>query len=839
MKSYLALTPKYLKKHIKRTILTICGIIVAIAMFTAVALIYYSLMNDTIDRVKKDVGDFEVGFVELNLEKLEVLRQNAELKDGGIISKIGQLEVADEALSDKPRSLDIKGYDEAALKKIFKPELVEGRLPKDSTELIVDVRFYHILKEKTDKKILSGQVDHEGEGVAKTYNIVGAYSTKAVISGMSYPAITYLDEISEAGNAYGYFATLKDKKHKSEMAQKVAEDTGTEVMFNKELLYLYRQGPDRNKNRQFEIMIITIIVIIVLSTIVVIYNAFNASIVERIKHFGILRAVGATKGQIRQLVLKEAFMMSLIALPLGIFSGYAGIYITFQIVEGFSEWFKLGLYPEVMMISALLGIGTVFLAVFVPAVSASKVAPIEAIRGNGVIKKEKIKRRKGLLTKFIFKFEGQVAYRNMRRNGKRFWFTTFSLVISLILFIFFNVFINLVIQSANMMYANAEIEGCYQIKDNKLEETLDADFVSTLQKIEGVSKTYLSNVYEGPLLIEEDKLNKDYYNDLVDWAKNKTVLYRNMYISKAMLMAYDKNAFETSTKKNKLNISYSDFEENGVILINKADNLNQKGQGILGDFTTYQVGDEIKLPKMSEAYYKTEDIKYAKAVVDQRHYLTFKVVAIIDKETLLDDNLNTFGVVLSHKNYGKVTGALGYNFVGMTYTSEEASEKFYETLNTLGSEKGAEFFDVYKYMKQSKSILMQIITLGYGFIALITLIAVINIINTITMNLLIKKREFAVFKAIGMTKGQFQKLVLLEGTLYGILASMIGNIVAYLIITLILKGNNPVAAYGIDLPVWPYLAGTIGIIGITFAAALLPLRKLNDMNIIDGLRIEE
>ena len=104
---------------------------------------------------------------------------------------------------------------------------------------------------------------------------------------------------------------------------------------------------------------------------------------------------------------------------------------------------------------------------------------------------------------------------------------------------------------------------------------------------------------------------------------------------------------------------------------------------------------------------------------------------------------------------------------------------------------------------------------------------------------MVKKREYAVFKAIGMTRRQFIKLVLLEGTLFGVFACIIGIPISYLLTWFGIIKNNPLGYIGYVIPVWPYVTGMIGVISITFLAALIPLRKLNDMNIIEALRVED
>jgi putative ABC transport system permease protein len=175
----------------------------------------------------------------------------------------------------------------------------------------------------------------------------------------------------------------------------------------------------------------------------------------------------------------------------------------------------------------------------------------------------------------------------------------------------------------------------------------------------------------------------------------------------------------------------------------------------------------------------------------------------------------------------------------MNFDSPEYSSKHFEKLNILADENKVSYYDIYTMKKQSDNIQNQMMILIYGFISLIVLISTVNIINTVTINLLVKKREYATFKAIGMTKGQFKKLVLLEGALFGIIACIIGLPLSFLLTYFGIVKNNPLGVIGYTSAVWPYLSGGLGIIGITLLAALLPLRKLNDMNIVEALRVEE
>jgi putative ABC transport system permease protein len=89
-----------------------------------------------------------------------------------------------------------------------------------------------------------------------------------------------------------------------------------------------------------------------------------------------------------------------------------------------------------------------------------------------------------------------------------------------------------------------------------------------------------------------------------------------------------------------------------------------------------------------------------------------------------------------------------------------------------------------------------------------------------------------------MTKGQFKKLILLEGSLFGMVSSIVGLPIAYVLSYAVIF-NNPMGMVGYKMAAWPYIIGALGIILITLLSALFPLRKLNDMNIVEALRLEE
>ena len=137
-------------------------------------------------------------------------------------------------------------------------------------------------------------------------------------------------------------------------------------------------------------MAIFVIATIIVCTIVVIYNSFNISVIERIRYFGILKAIGATPKQIKRIIYKEGFLMGLIALPLGCIVGFLALKYGIKIFIGdtlmFVESFKVGFYPVIILVTAILVAITIFLSILMPARKANKISAVDAIRNKNEIK---------------------------------------------------------------------------------------------------------------------------------------------------------------------------------------------------------------------------------------------------------------------------------------------------------------------------------------------------------------------------------------------------------------------------------------------------------------------
>ena len=831
MRSYTSLTNSYLLKHKFRTFLTICGIIVSIAMFTVIWSVYFSGIENELQTVKNSYGDYEVQFKKLNSDKLNILLNNAEIKNGGVIRDEGVFIIEGNRLTPSLSKIKIRACDNATFSHILSIKLTFGRLPKAQGEIIVDKRFYAVLMNKGMNEELTGSLNN-----AKIqYKIVGAYENPDITNS----ALTYLDlksSILDKTAQYSYYANIKAEKGKVAIMKKIASANSISYEANSTLLYLIGEGPDAHKNNMTAIIFFVAALLVAVCTIAVIYNSFNISVMERVKHFGILRSIGATKAQIRVLVFLEAAILCAISIPIGLLIGFGATYITFNyLMNGFLDTFKINFHMTGIAITIILGTLTVFISAYFPARTAAKVSPVEAIRGGAVLKGDRIKNRKGILAKLILRFEGQVAYKNIKRSRRRFYATLTSLMLSLVMYVFFTNFMDVVMVSNSALGQNIKVDAVFdKIKNSSV--YMDDAFADKLESTSGISMVYRISLSKVSMTIDKNKINKTFEETL------KVPEYKGQYITpNVQLVGYDRNAFELLNKEAKLNISYDDFKNNDkAVIADLSAGTNSKGFSFYDRFTMYQKGDKFSIPRVDANYIENPSFKRLMAFMDNDNNVQLEVGAVTDMEIISGTpSSKGYAIIVTNDTFKKITGLGEYNSICVNYNTSKDRELLFEKFNAYADEYGVKFIDIYNQKNGLNTLMRQIEILVYGFIGLIVLIAAVNIINAVTINLLVKKREYAIFKAIGMTKMQFKKLIVLEGGLYGIIACVLGLPIGYVLSVFGVMFINPVGLYGYDMKIWPYITGALGIIAITIMATLIPLRKLNEMNIVDTLKVEE
>lgn len=852
MKSYSEITLKYLKVNKKRTALTILGIILSVALFTGIGTILFSYRTSQIEDAKSSLGNYEFKYNNISSSKVEKVINNAEVLNSGIEEKWDNAKIK---LQNQNLNLQVNAYDKSSFQNIINKcfQIRKGRLPKNEDEIILDMgTFYQLKNKKIGDSITLNLQDNE----AKTYKIVGTYEynglnpTKAVI---------FLKFNTKDNHKFNVFINLKEKRNKQGAISRVTKQSNLKsekytMEYNDVLLRSYFQSPNELRN-DFTIKIIVFLIsIIVVSSAALIYNSFNISVMERIKHFGILRSIGATPKQIKKLIIKEAFYMCIIGIPVGFFAGYFGIYITVKLMGKLalfrSSNFKIGLYPSVFIISTILSALTIFLSAFNPVRKAGKISPMDALKNTVGLKNKKIKKRNNKIIKLLFGNEGELAYKNIKRLPGRFWITVFSLVISIVMFIVFTTFASFARQTNNQVKKTALYDSVIFKHNNG---GLRLEDYEQIKKMSGVKMVYKIASSPGLIYIPSDELNKKFHdmNDL----RGETVKNYKDFISvnDSIISLYDDNALNLAKKyicsgeveKEKLN-------NNGVLIVNKNKiRLSDKNgdRNVYENYSNYKVGDKIKIPKM-KSYVISDDKdgfdnakKEAKEAIDNKDFITLTVVGILDKDPLEEDDgypQNGMNFIFTEDMYKKLNGSLNYKGFGIVFKDGTSRDKLYKYFVNKASEIGGYYTDYYKIAQDTKKSDFEMAVFVYGFIALITLISAVNIINTVSINLILRKAEFAMLMAIGMTKEQLTKMVLLEGTLHGIIAAVLGTFIGAGLDFILIKiiAGSEFKDFDFKFPITTIICGILIAILITLIASLIPLRKLKNMDVIENLREE-
>ncbi|MGO1469914.1 MAG: ABC transporter permease, partial [Tissierella sp.] len=321
MKSYKSITRRYLKGQRNRTLLTIFGIILSVALITAIGTMVVSARGALIKQAIRENGSFHARFRYIDADQINKLENHVGVEKLGRTKLVGTLalretteEERDNGGRDIPfRSIDLKEYDKNA-KEMLPIRLIEGRLPENKDEIVIEKWTREYFNEDLEVgdtitlpigNRIEAEKDHPDEITVETFEKTGEKEYKLV--GFTTPRYIWRGnlltegivgndtEASPEGEYYG-FITLPDLKGANDKVIKIGEDIGVgeeNILYNNDLLRLSAESVNDTFNSSIMGILAFVVGLIMLSTIAVIYNAFNISVIERISQFGLLRSVGA------------------------------------------------------------------------------------------------------------------------------------------------------------------------------------------------------------------------------------------------------------------------------------------------------------------------------------------------------------------------------------------------------------------------------------------------------------------------------------------------------------------------------------------------------------------
>ena len=841
------LTIKNLRLNKKRTIVTIIGIILSTALMVGIGLLFSSFQDLMIRDTIGYSGKYEANYSDVDLDKLN------NIKDKGFTyfyeKPIGfsKIESSNEY---KPymyiTSVNKEYFDEL--------KLIEGSFPKNENEAVIsnhvitngglnykvgDIVTFTYGSRNIDGDITlanSELVDGEfltNEGT-HTYKIVGIVdrSNFESYSASGYTAFT-VDVNSDNGNVNLYVMFNKNKKiiKQSEELAKELNYNG-DINYNSTLLALYGESTYGNVMSSMGGMMIIMLSLVSIGCIIVIYNSFAISVMERKKEFGLLSSIGTTKRQLSHTVFFEALVVGVIGIILGILGAYIGIGCVILIINNLiSDMLEYKLHlvtnPLFIIIPVIFMIIVIGVSAFIPSRRASKVSPIEAIRQNDDIKINKKKIRTSKLVLKLFGIEGEIALKNIKRNKKKYRVTIVSLFISIVLFISFSSYMNYTLNTASSVMG--EVPYDYQISyfgddPNNDKEALDK--INEIVKSSDV-KEYVSYSVSNLSIIG----NYTYSDEYLDFYKSAygddgIKALNNLKYQYISILVLDDNSYNKYKK-------LIGIDNDSVILLNKFKGVSYgNNKRVNYNIPVINNGNiNIKICNFDN----DEDVdttKYCNKNIDNI-FVTNKSFDLIEEFSYMGD----FKLIVNKKLYDSISdSSTHYTQFNIISDNTNNIDKLTKELDKYSN---VNYTNIKEAMKQANNLILVVKILMYGFISFVTLIGVTSVFNTISTSMALRKREFAVLRSIGLTNRGFNKILFFESLFFGMKSLIFAIPVSIGITVLIHYALADMVSISTIIIPWKYIIiSIVSVFVIVLLTMMYSTSKIKKHNIIEQIREE-
>lgn len=833
------ITIKNIKLNKKRTISTIIGIILSCALICAVATMVTSFKATLVENAINETGYYHVKISDINETEIKKLKSNRNIEQVLIVNEKGYSILENSQNEYKPY-LKLFSMNEETFENL-KFNLIEGRFPTNNNEIIIskhiidNAKVNYKIGDKININIgkrlsldgyeLNSNVLYDKndeilvETEEKEFTIVGIMERPNYsFENRRDPGYTIISTNIESNKKETYIILKNPKEYKISIANIFGVNDYKEVIdyepdeqhklnyenfeINRELLRWEVMAFSDNTVSMIYAVAGVVICIIIFTSVFCIRNSFAIAITEKQKMYGMLSSVGATKRQIKKNVIFEAMILGLIGIPIGIISGIFAVFILLQIVNNLLGEYLLAHVDGIIMdisiwpilISVILGIVTIYLSAISSAKRASKVKPIELLRNSQEIKINSKKLKTPKIISKIFKTGGVLAYKNLKRSKKKYRTTVISLAVSISIFIAMNSFLVNMFDLTGNYYKDYD----YNILVNLNNE--DQDTIDKIKKLTNIDEYFILYSSDESLKINDfSKVNK--VNEIEEEEKNYYALN---------IQALDDNTFKKYTKK--IGVNYEKVKDKGILCDEYLYYDGTTGVESKKRTYSYSVGDTII------GTYNNEET-------------TINLGAI--------SNIKPYGIENAYYEGGYLVVNLdeckNINFKP-EYMSIQSSnpDELINEMNNAGIEVG--YVNFADSAKEEKAMILVVKIFLYGFITVITLIGVTNIFNTITSNIELRQKEFAMLKSIGMTKKEFNGMINLEtifysakSLVYGIVLGLIGTLAMYRAFSVKIDKD-------MYIPVEPMVISVVAVFVLVFIIMRYSVNKVNKQNTIETIR---
>ena len=906
MNVFSKVTLESLKKNRTRTVVTIIGIMLSAAMICASTTFVSSMQNFVLRCEIYSSGDWHGAVYDAAYKDYEDIRDSGKVSSAAYAQVLGYAKI-DSANERKPYLYVLGGDAASGYFETMPVHLILGTLPKDPTEIILPEHLtsngkvnytlgdtvtldvgdrtldgrrlgqdtpVYTYDSETHTEVMSGEGLENTE--PRTYTVVGIYERPAFedYSAPGYTALTAADTKStDQAPIHCYF-----KLHKSAEVFDFMKEMGYtqeyRYAYNTKVLLYSGTAPFDSFLTAFYSLAAIIIALIVFGSVSLIYNAFSISVSERTRQFGLLSSVGATRKQLRRMVLFEALAVSIVGIPLGILVGIGGIGITLLLIG--DKFFsivrvdipmRLCVSWQAVVIAAVIALVTVLISAWIPSKRATRVSAVEAIRQSMDIKVSGRPVRTSKLAYKLFGLPGVLAGKHYKRNRKKYRTTVVSLFMSIVLFVSAAAFTDYMMESAEGGLASDQFDLIYAAEsDASAATTPDAllELLFSEQNVTGgtytkkqflqgdISREYVTAMFADRFadfgMEREDAAPKElgisgYLYFVADAEFNRLLEKYNLKEAdyydrdKPMGIALDRNIeFDRRLEKY---VTLDTLQGDGCVIeglyyveidgyYRKDSRIDENGNKVVLYQNRDNENDIIELPY--EESFAKYTLRSEKTIEEAPFFVSRSTPVAIN-------------MIYPYSMLESVVPEAALNqFHNTEYllTSSNHTASF-ENLATVLTENGLssrQLFDYAANAETDRNVVTIIRVFAYGFIVLISLIAAANVFNTISTNISLRRREFAMLKSVGMTQKGFRRMMNYECLLYGSKALLLGLPVSCGITYLIYRAVTTAYETSFHLPWAAISIAVLSVFLVVFATMMYAMSKVKKDNPIDALKNE-
>lgn len=571
-----------------------------------------------------------------------------------------------------------------------------------------------------------------------------------------------------------------------------------------------------------------VLAIIVVTSAFCISNSFGISITEKTKQYGMLASIGATPKQIRRNVYYEAMILGGIGIPLGVLLGLLACMILVQVLSAMIKQISdvtilFATSWQVLVIAVLFSVVMICLSAARPALRASRVSPIVALRGNKDIKLTAKTIRTPRWISALFGISGKIAYKNRKRNKKKYRVVVISIMVSVTIFIAMFSFTQLMgdmVSVEHVEYGYNLSVSLDELTQEDLKNFADIEEREDVKEVTISRDAYLEFDKKHPIprTKQAETIIRDMYGDAGYTEKEMEDMLKE--VSPELVVMSEEKFLEYAKSVGAKNVT--DTEQ--AILVNNGKNY------VEDKMVVYQIYD-CKPGASLEGYYYDygEDEEEG-----EKRFVSITIGAVTDVHPV------GYEGTYCDEGFLVVSDAWAEQYPDLELYGPQAyidcedadalqkdliSQYNYENIYNIDEERRAE---------QTMLWIMNIFL--YGFICVIILISVTNIFNTVTTSMEVRRQEFAALQSVGMTPKQFRYMVRMESFFYGVKALVLG-IVAGSILSYVLSDQlGAIMEMGYHYP-WKGVLIAIAAVALLLGGIMqYSLGQIRKQNIIETLR---